>query len=30
VKAWREYYDRSQMIEAMGLKQDFDAAKRRE
>ena len=30
VKAWREYYDRSQMIEAMGLKQDFDAAQRRE
>jgi limonene-1,2-epoxide hydrolase len=30
VKAWREYYDRSQMIEAMGLKQDFDDAKRRE
>ena len=26
VKAWREYYDRAQMIEAMGLKQDFDAA----
>ena len=25
VKAWREYYDRAQMIEAMGLKQDFDA-----
>ena len=30
VKAWREYYDRAQMIEAMGLKQDFDAAHRRE
>src|SRR5687767_10549491 len=30
VKAWREYYDRAQMIEAMGLKQDFDAAQRRE
>jgi limonene-1,2-epoxide hydrolase len=30
VKAWREYYDRSQMLEAMGLKQDFDAAQRRE
>jgi limonene-1,2-epoxide hydrolase len=29
VKAWREYYDREQMIEAMGLKQDFDAARRR-
>ena len=28
VKAWREYYDRSQMIEAMGLKQDFDTAQR--
>ena len=27
---WREYYDRAQMIEAMGLKQDFDAARRRE
>jgi len=26
VKAWREYYDRTQMIEALGLKQDFDAA----
>ena len=26
VKVWREYYDRAQMIEAMGLKQDFDAA----
>jgi limonene-1,2-epoxide hydrolase len=26
VKAWREYYDRAQMIEAMGLKQDFAAA----
>ena len=30
VKAWREYYDRAQMIEAMGLKQDFDASQRRE
>jgi len=30
VQAWREYYDRSQMIEAMGLKQDFDAGQRRE
>jgi limonene-1,2-epoxide hydrolase len=30
VKAWREYYDRAQMIEAMGLKEDFDAAHRRE
>jgi limonene-1,2-epoxide hydrolase len=30
VKAWREYYDRDQMIEAMGLKQDFDASQRRE
>ena len=30
VKAWREYYDRAQMIEAMGLKQDFDATQRRE
>lgn len=30
VKAWREYYDRAQMIEAMGLQQDFDAAQRRE
>ena len=30
VKAWREYYDRSQMIEAMGLKQDFDKAQKRE
>lgn len=26
VKAWREYYDRAQMIEALGLKQDFDTA----
>jgi limonene-1,2-epoxide hydrolase len=26
VKVWREYYDRAQMLEAMGLKQDFDAA----
>jgi limonene-1,2-epoxide hydrolase len=25
VKAWREYYDRAQMIEALGLKEDFDA-----
>jgi limonene-1,2-epoxide hydrolase len=24
VKVWREYYDRAQMIEAMGLKEDFD------
>src|SRR4051812_39179572 len=23
VKAWREYYDRTQMIDALGLKQDF-------
>lgn len=30
VKAWREYYDRAQMIEAMGLKQDFDAAQQRQ
>jgi limonene-1,2-epoxide hydrolase len=30
VKAWREYYDRAQMIEAMGLKEDFDASRRRE
>ena len=30
VKAWREYYDRAQMIEAMGLKEDFDAARKRE
>jgi len=30
VKAWREYYDRAQMLEAMGLKEDFDAAHRRE
>jgi limonene-1,2-epoxide hydrolase len=30
VKAWREYYDREQMIEAMGLKEDFDAARRRQ
>src|SRR6185436_15861399 len=29
VKAWREYYDRGQMLEAMGLKEDFDAAQRR-
>lgn len=28
VKAWREYYDRAQMLEAMGLKEDFDAARR--
>jgi limonene-1,2-epoxide hydrolase len=26
VKVWREYYDRTQMLEGMGLKQDFDAA----
>ena len=30
VKAWREYYDRDQMITAMGLKEDFDAARRRQ
>ena len=30
VKAWREYYDRDQMIEAMGLKEDFDATRRRQ
>ena len=30
VKAWREYYDRAQMIEAMGLKQDFDTAQQRQ
>jgi limonene-1,2-epoxide hydrolase len=30
IKAWREYYDREQMIEAMGLKEDFDAARRRQ
>lgn len=30
VKAWREYYDRAQMIEALGLKQDFDSTQRRE
>ena len=30
VKAWREYYDRAQMIEALGLKEDFDASQRRE
>ena len=24
VKAWREYYDRGQMLDAMGLKADFD------
>jgi limonene-1,2-epoxide hydrolase len=30
VKAWREYYDREQMIEAMGLKEDFDATRRRQ
>jgi limonene-1,2-epoxide hydrolase len=30
VKAWREYYDRGQMLEAMGLKEDFDAAQRRQ
>ena len=28
VKAWREYYDRTQMIEALGLKEDFDASRR--
>jgi limonene-1,2-epoxide hydrolase len=28
VKAWREYYDRAQMLAAMGLKEDFDAARR--
>jgi limonene-1,2-epoxide hydrolase len=26
VKAWREYYDRAQLLEAMGLKQEFDQA----
>jgi limonene-1,2-epoxide hydrolase len=26
VKAWREYYDRAQLIAAMGLEQDFDKA----
>ena len=31
VTAWREYYDRAQMIEALGLQQDFDtAAKQRQ
>ena len=30
VKAWREYYDRAQMIEAMGLKEDFDATRQRQ
>jgi len=30
VKAWREYYDRAQMIDALGLKEDFDAAHRRQ
>jgi hypothetical protein len=30
VTAWREYYDRAQMLEAMGLQQDFDAAKQRQ
>jgi limonene-1,2-epoxide hydrolase len=30
VKAWREYYDRAQMLEALGLKQDFDSSQRRE
>jgi limonene-1,2-epoxide hydrolase len=30
VTAWREYYDREQMIEAMGLKEDFDATRRRQ
>ena len=30
VKAWREYYDREQMIEAMGLKEDFDATRQRQ
>lgn len=24
VKVWREYYDRRQMLEALGMKQDFD------
>ena len=24
VKTWREYYDRAQLLEAMGLKQEFD------
>jgi limonene-1,2-epoxide hydrolase len=28
VKAWREYYDRRQMIEAMGLKEDFDESRK--
>jgi limonene-1,2-epoxide hydrolase len=23
IKAWREYYDRAQMLEAMGVKEDF-------
>lgn len=30
VKVWREYYDRAQMIEAMGLKEDFDDAHKSE
>ena len=30
VKAWREYYDREQMLAAMGLKEDFDATRRRQ
>jgi limonene-1,2-epoxide hydrolase len=30
VKAWREYYDRAQMIEALGLQEDFDATHRHE
>lgn len=30
VKLWREYYDRAQMIEAMGLKKDFDESHARQ
>jgi limonene-1,2-epoxide hydrolase len=30
VKAWREYYDRAQMIDALGLQEDFDPAHRQQ
>lgn len=28
VKVWREYYDRAQMIRAMGLQEDFDTSRK--
>jgi limonene-1,2-epoxide hydrolase len=30
VKVWREYYDRAQMLAAMGLKEDFDESHSRQ